>query len=385
MASFCIAAKAMASAASPAMAPPSGGRALKRVRLGDSSLQVSEACLGTMTFGQQNTEEEAHAQLAYAWERGVNFLDTAEIYPVMPMRETQGRTSEYVGRWLRGMRREDVVVASKVSGRSVGLAWVPANRTVPRGEEENPKLDRNSIRSAVEGELRRLQTDYIDLIQLHWPDRYVPSFGRQQYDPSNEWEAIPFEEQVAAIQELIDEGKIRHWGLSNETTYGVMQHCMAADKLGAQRPVTVQNQYSLVHRLFESELAEACAPSNLNIGLLPWSALAGGALTGKYLNGAMPEGARFSQFEGRYDRFNTPRMENAIKGYLKIAEEAGLTPAQLGYAFCRSRWYIPSTIVGATSVEQLKENLESFVDLDEDILKAIDEVHIQFRNPSLTD
>eukprot|EP00854_Cymbomonas_tetramitiformis_P009320 gene9320-11045_t len=213
---------------------------LKYAKLGSSDLSVSE------TFGEQNTEKEAHAQLSFARDAGVNFLDTAELYPVAPRPETQGLTSTYIGTWLKHQQRDKVVVGSKVAGRSVGLDWIPANRSVPRGK------------AAVEAELRRLQTDYIDLLQIHWPDRYVPLFGRSQYLVENEGaDSVPVQEQVAAIRELIEEGKVRHWGLSNETTFGVVKFCAAADALGAPRPITIQNSFSMVHRSFESDLAEA--------------------------------------------------------------------------------------------------------------------------------
>ena len=237
-----------------------------------------------MTFGEQNSEAEGHRQLDAAFERGVNFLDTAEIYPVKPAPETQGRTSEIVGSWLKSRQRCDVVLATKVAGRSTGLAWVPANRTVPRGAEATPVLDAASVRAGLEGELRRLGTDYVDLFQLHWPDRPVPAFGRNRYRRADAAPApgapafASFEELVGEIGKLIAEGKVREWGLSNESTYGVCQHVATCDRLGVQRPVTIQNSFSLLHRSFEGELAEACHVEGL--GLLPWSALAGGAISG---------------------------------------------------------------------------------------------------------
>ena len=255
-----------------------------------------------MTFGEQNSEAEGHRQLDAAFERGVNFLDTAEIYPVKPAPETQGRTSEIVGSWLKSRQRCDVVLATKVAGRSTGLAWVPANRTVPRGAEATPVLDAASVRAGLEGELRRLRTDYVDLFQLHWPDRPVPAFGRNRYrraDAAPASGAPPFasfEELVGEIGKLIAEGKVREvstcgrragrsggltkkkWGLSNESTFGVCQHVATCDRLGVRRPVTIQNSFSLLHRSFERELAEAC--HFFGLGLLPWSALAGGAISG---------------------------------------------------------------------------------------------------------
>ena len=363
------------------------GGAPRRGRLGGSGLLVSEVCLGTMTFGEQNSEAEARALLDSAWERGVNFLDTSEIYPVRPAPETQGLTSEYIGRWLAARPRDSAVVATKVSGRSEGLEWVPANRTKPRGVESNPKLDALSIRAGVEAELRRLRTDYIDLLQLHWPDRYRPNFGANQYKQGREWEAVPFEEQVGALKELVEEGKVRYWGLSNESTFGVCSFSAAARQMGAPPPVSIQNSFSLVGRSFESDLAEACCPDNLNLGLLPWSPLAGGALSGKYLSGEPPLGSRFALFPGRYDRFNSPRVREAVRRYSKLAKEAGMTPAQLALKFCRSRPYVASTIIGATNLVQLAENLDAFAGdgLPEDVLRGIDDIHLAITNPSHTD
>jgi len=344
--------------------------------------------MGCMTFGEQNSEAEAHKLLGACSDAGVNFYDTAEMYPVAPTRETQGRTSEILGSWLATQDRSSVVVASKAVGRSAGQIWVPSSRTVPRGEESVPRLDRDSIKSACEAELRRLRTDYIDLFYLHWPDRYVPAFGTHRYRLDKEREAVPFEEQVAAIGELLAEGKIRHWALSNETTYGVVKMCQVADELGVARPVVLQQSYSLIHREAEGSLAELCSPATLGLAILPWSAMAGGVLSGKYFNGQMPGNARMTQFPGRYSRFMTPRSQNAAKRYSEVAAAAGLTAAQLAYAFCRAQWFIPSTIIGATSEEQLQENLRAFTDaplLSDDIMSAIDAIYLDHRDPSLED
>lgn len=390
----CVAAAARgAYATAPPLTKP-----LKMVKLGSSDLQVTEVCLGTMTFGEQNTEAEAHEMLSLAADAGVNFLDTAEIYPVAPRPETANRTSTFIGNWLRGQRRDKWVIASKVTGRSTGLDWIPANRTEPPGPREHPRLDGPSIIAACEAELRRLRTDHIDLLQLHWPDRYVALFGRYQYlsHAAREHAAaaeasghpvVGFGEQVEAVGRLMREGKIRAWGLSNESSWGVMQHCLAADSQGVARPATIQNCYSLLHRTFEGDLAEVCAPHHLNLGLLPWSALAGGALSGKYLPyGTQPAGARLTLFPERYARFTTQRVAAAVAEYVRIAREAGLTPAQLGYAWCRSRPFIPSVIVGATSAAQLRENLGAFAnDLSDHTVAAIEEVHNQHRNPALVD
>uniref|UniRef100_A0A061RJG9 Aldo keto reductase family protein n=1 Tax=Tetraselmis sp. GSL018 TaxID=582737 RepID=A0A061RJG9_9CHLO len=245
-------------------------------RLGLSDIMVSNICLGTMTFGEQNSLKEAHQILELAWDKGINFLDTAEMYPIAPRRETQGLTSTIVGEWLKQRDRSSVVVATKVLGHSDRQQWVPASRYVPRGPEKVARVDRESIRAACEAELRRLQTDYIDLLYVHWPDRYVPAFGTHRYRLNRERSAVPFEEQVEAIGALIAEGKVRHWALSNETPYGVMSHVAAADAAGVPRPVALQQSYSLLHREAEGALAElasspgstSAAPARMGPGWL---------------------------------------------------------------------------------------------------------------------
>ncbi|CAI7774268.1 unnamed protein product [Closterium sp. NIES-54] len=340
--------------------PPAATGNMKRVTLGSSDLSVSQACFGLMTFGQQNTEAEGHALLDYAVSRGVNFVDVAEVYPVPMRSETAGRTEEILGTWLKNKDRSSIIVATKVAGYNPA-SYTPGNREQPRSNElADCRLDRESIRKACAASLRRLQTDYIDLYQIHWPDRYVPKFGVTQYKPEKEYPSIPIEETVAAMGELIKEGKIRHYGLSNETTFGVCEYVHAARRLGVPPPVSIQNSFSLVHRSFETELAEACAPSHYNIGLLPWSPMGGGALSGKYNGGKKPPGARFTLFEGYQERFTTGAMAEASQVYTDFAESVGIPPAQLALAWCKSRWYVTSTIFGATTMEQLKENLDAF-------------------------
>ncbi|PSC75257.1 aldo keto reductase [Micractinium conductrix] len=370
-----------------------GGRdayPMKYVKLGSSDLEVSIMCLGTMTWGEQNTEEEAWEQMDLALSHGVNFLDTAELYPVPLRLETCGRTEEYIGRWMKARgNRDKIVLASKVMGGSKdGRTFVPANRTVPKGgNAPAPRLEASQIRAAVEGSLRRLQTDYIDLIQLHWPDRYAPIFGKNQYDASQHYDPVPFEEQVAAVGELIKEGKVRHWGLSNESTYGVCRHAEVAAKLGVPPPITIQNDFSMLDRRFEGQLAEACAPHHYNISLLPYGPLAGGTLTDKYFGGAEPgENARHVKFPGFQPRYHCDRSMAAAAEYADLARSTGLSLAQLALAWCKSRWYVGSTIIGATSLEQLKENISSFdLDLDQETLQAIDAIHLRIRNPNVTD
>eukprot|EP00803_Ostreobium_quekettii_P006521 evm.model.scf_3328.2 EVM.evm.TU.scf_3328.2 scf_3328:10469-13226(+) len=369
-----------------AIAPSTPDVTLKRNAIGGSDLVVPEVCMGTMIFGSQVSEADSMKILDHAFDCGVNFLDTAEMYSVPVERATNGNSSKIVGKWMKGKRREDVAVATKVSGRTENMGYVRANRTEPPGEEGPMVVDRANIRAALEGELRRLGTDYVDLFQIHWPDRYVPLWGSSQYKPEMEYKTASFEEQAAAMGELIKEGKIRHWGVSNESTFGLISHCLAADAVGAPRPISTQNSYSITNRTFDSELAEACSPSNFNIGLLPYFALAAGALSGKYLDGANPKGSRFELYPSYLGRMKSDKMTAAVREYAQIAAEAGITPAQLAYSFVKSRWFVPSTIIGATSIEQLKQDLAAFgMDLSEDTLAAIEEVQQRCPNPQNLD
>eukprot|EP01023_Acetabularia_acetabulum_P013520 TRINITY_DN16505_c0_g1_i1.p1 TRINITY_DN16505_c0_g1~~TRINITY_DN16505_c0_g1_i1.p1 ORF type:complete len:455 (+),score=65.60 TRINITY_DN16505_c0_g1_i1:2-1366(+) len=358
-------------------------------KLGDSDLVVSEVCLGTMTFGWQNSEAESHEIMSCAQEYGVNFFDTSELYAVPPDPKTQGKSSEILGTWLKKQKRDKNVVATKVIGRSPRLTWIVANRTVPKQQETGSRLDRKSIIQACDAELRRLQTDYIDLFQIHWPDRYIPCFGEHQYLLSqSKKECVTFEEQVLTMGELMKEGKIRCWGLSNETSYGVMMQCLTADRLGVDRPVTIQNSYSLIHRQFESELAETCAPHNFNVPLLPWSTLAGGALSGKYVEGGDTPQSRFNLDQTRWYRFHgTNRVQKTTKLYAELARKYKMTPAQLAYAFVRSKWFVGSTIVGGTSVEQIQENMGAFLQekLATEILQQVQQIYVENRDPTLMD
>lgn len=407
------------------MAPLASVLPLKKNKLGSSNLLVTEACLGTMTWGVQNTAAEAHAQLDYAIkERGVNFLDTAENYPV-PLnapRARPGVTEEIIGGWLakNPALRSRLVIATKVCGRSPNSRCA-ALRTVPPADPcPDARLDAASIILAVEASLRRLRTDYIDVYQLHFPDRYSPLWGKRAYEPREEREAVPFVETVRAIQQMIDTGKIRHWGLSNETTFGVCEFVKAADSIGCPRPVSIQNavrfphcvlslyrvwavlltfcplrQFCLLNRQFEGELAEACSPRNYDIGLLPWSVLGGGALTGKYLGRRDAFGnttdpslakARFTLFNDYQQRYINPAHTGIIKQYETVAKDAGMSLATMAQKWCATRWYIPSTIIGGTTIEQLRENIDAFsVNLPDDVLMKIDRIHDSCKDPYVSD
>lgn len=356
---------------------------LEKRSIGDSGLVMTEVSLGTMTWGQQNSEQEAHEQLDYAYERGVVGIDSAEMYPVPPARDSAGETERYIGSWIRSRGgpsfREKLVLCSKVAGGSA------SGRSFPWIRGENRKVDRVNIREAVDGILARLGTDYIDLLQIHWPDRYVPLFGAGAYDVTKERPTVSLEEQISAMDELIKEGKIRNYGLSNETAWGVAQFDAIARALGCTSPVSIQNSYSLIYRDFEAHVAEACAPSHANIPLLAYSPLAGGALTGKYLSKQVPEGARFTLYPNYMKRFQGSLASKAVAEYKRIAEDGGFTPTQLALGWCKSRSFVGSTIIGATSVTQLEENLDSFaIQLDKSVIKAVDDVYAQYRDPSRT-
>lgn len=350
--------------------------ALRTRRLGNSDLVVPEICLGTMTWGKQNTETEAHEQLSYALDQGINFLDTAEMYPVPTEAETQGLTDKYIGTWLKDQKRDDLILASKVCGRSDRITWI-------REEGATPTVTAEQIMWSVEQSLARLQTDYIDLLQIHWPDRYVPLFGAAAYDESLEIDSVPFEEQLQAMDTLLKQGKIRAFGLSNETSFGVMSFCQKADQMGVARPVSIQNSYSLLVRTpFETDLAEVCSPRNADVGLLAYSPLAGGSLSGKYVE-TTPEGARFTLFPGYMERFNKSLAKEAVAEYVRVAAAHGLTPSELALVFCKDRQFVKSTIIGATSLAQLKENIGAFdKELTPAMMDDIAAVYKKYRDPA---
>ena len=339
-------------------------------QLGASDLQVSALALGTMTFGEQNSEAEAHAQLDLAVSHGVNFIDTAEMYPVAPRAETVYRTESYIGSWLKHQQRDKLIVASKIAGPARGFTWI-------RG---GPRITREHIHTAIDGSLRRLQTDYIDLYQIHWPDRYVPMFGATSYDVAQERDSTPIAEQLQALGELVREGKVRHIGLSNETPWGVSEFLRCAEMLGLPKIISIQNAYHLMNRTFEAGLAEVC--QHANVGLLGYSPLAFGHLSGKYLADPQARG-RVTLFQGFGQRYNKPNVPTATKEYVRIARESGLSPAQMALAFARTRWFTSSILLGATSVQQLQENLDSAeITLAAEVLEKIEAVHRVYPNPA---
>lgn len=342
------------------------------VSLGRTNLKVSRICLGTMTWGQQNTEAEAHEQMDYALAQGVNFFDTAEMYPVPPKEETYSLTEQYIGSWFAARKnREQVILATKVAGPGDWLKYVRGGGS---------RLNREHIRAACDASLKRLQTDYIDLYQLHWPERVTNFFGTLGYFHKPEKDGVPLEESLAALDELVKEGKVRHVGVSNETPWGLSRYLRLSEERGLARPASIQNPYSLVNRTFEIGLAEIALREEC--GLLAYSPLAFGALTGKYLNGQRPADGRLTLFT-RFQRYTNAQTEQAIERYVAIAREAGLDPAQMALAFVNSRPFLTSTIIGATSMDQLKTNIASHsVTLASDVLKQIEAVHKDIPNPA---
>ncbi len=339
-------------------------------RLGRTDIEVSEICLGTMTWGEQNSERDAAEQLDLATAEGINFIDAAEMYPVPPRAETQGLTEAYLGNWLakRG-RRDDLVIASKVAGPGNGLTYL----------RNGPRLTRSHIRKACEDSLQRLQTDYIDLYQVHWPERNANFFGKLGYQHQPDEQPIPIEETLEALHELVQEGKIRHIGISNETPWGTAEYLRLSREYSWPRIASIQNPYNLLNRTFEVGLAEiACREQ---VGLLAYSPLAFGVLSGKYLGGKRPDGARLSLYT-RFVRYTGSRGEAATQAYVDLAKKHGLSPVQMALAYVTSREFVTSNIIGATSLEQLQENISSAsLVLDDQVLSDIEALHGEFTNP----
>jgi aryl-alcohol dehydrogenase-like predicted oxidoreductase len=343
--------------------------------LGRTDLRVSAICLGTMTWGEQNTELEGHAQIDRALDRGVNFLDTAELYSIPPKAQTQGSTERIIGSWIaeRG-RRGDIILASKVVGRT-------ANTWFRDGKPS--KLVRSDIEHALERSLRNLRTDYLDLYQVHWPDRQIPWGANPtrvtKWPAPRDADEVPVEETLGVLADLVKAGKIRHYGLSNENSWGAMRYIAESDKGVGPRPVSLQNAYNLVNRTFEVNLAEVC--DREGISLLAYSPLAQGYLTGKYDHGALPQGSRKQLFD-RLQRYQTPNSTEAFLAYNELARSFGMEPALFANAFVTSRPFMTSNIIGVTSVAQLEVALDSAdVAWTEEMQKAVDDLHQRFGNP----
>ncbi|WP_084398801.1 aldo/keto reductase [Henriciella aquimarina] len=343
-------------------------------RLGTSDLHVTACCLGTMTWGEQNTEAEGHAQMDYAVEQGINFFDTAEMYAVPPRPETQGSTEKIIGSWFKKTgKRKDIILASKINGRSP-MTWT-RDGDLPLTRQTRAQVD-----EAVEKSLKRLQTDYIDLYQLHWPDRPVGLFGGRMKQELYETEYEPFEDILAHLDRHVKAGRIRHIGLSNETPYGVMRFIAESEARGLPRVQSIQNAYSLVNRTFEDGGLEECCVRE-QVSLLAYSPLAQGYLTGKYRDGALPKGSRKQLFD-RLQRYETPPAEKTINAYVDLAARHGVDAAQFAVRFCDSRPFMGSTIIGATSLDQLKACIDAFqLNWTESMEEDVNALHLQQPSP----
>lgn len=341
-------------------------------KLGNTEIDVSVICLGTMTWGQQNTREQAFEQMDYATTQGVNFFDTAELYAIPPRAETYGRTEEIIGEWLQARgQRDRLILASKIAGP--GEDWIPHIRN---GKTRYNRID---IGSAVDSSLQRLQTDYLDLYQLHWPQREANFFGKLGFEPPTEEHITPILETLEALGEQVNAGKIRHIGLSNETPWGVMQFLHYAEQTGLPRVVSVQNPYSLLNRSYEVGLTEISWREQ--VGLLAYSPLGFGVLSGKYLQGAQPDGARLTLYPD-YDRYSNPAAVAATEKYVALARKHDLDPAQMALAYVNSRSFLTSTIIGATTMDQLRSNINSInVHLSDEVLQGIEAIHQAHANP----
>lgn len=348
------------------------------VTLGNTSLQVSKVCLGTMTYGDQNTQQEASQQLDFALSQGINFIDTAEMYPVPPKAETVTRTETILGNWIKTQKRNQFILASKIAGPRRGMHWI---RGGPSG------LDRDNIRAAVHDSLARLQTDYLDLYYLHWPERNVPMFGQYQFDPNAELDKdgnpivwVSIQTQLEALEELIQEGKIRAIGLSNEQPWGLMEFLRIAKERNLPRVAALQNCYNLMNRGMEFGMSEILCREG--VSLMAYSPLAFGHLTGKYIDDPLAVG-RVTQFLGYAQRYKKPGVPEASRRYAELARAHKLTPTQLALSFVMHRWFVASTIIGATNMEQLQHNIAAYqTKLSDAVLAEIEQIHLTIMNPA---
>ncbi len=344
---------------------------MKYTTLPNTDIKVSKICLGTMTFGEQNSENDAHQQLNYAVDQGINFIDTAEMYAVPGRKETQGSTERFIGTWLKDQKREDLVVATKIAGPNPGLSYI----------RDNMGFSNDAIDDAIGKSLQRLQTDYIDLYQLHWPERNANFFGKRNFKHKidEKWEDN-FKQVIEKLDLLVKEGKIRRYGVSNESPWGLMRQLDESDKNGLTRCKTIQNPYSLLNRLFEIGTAEISMREN--VGLLAYSPLAFGMLSGKYLGGLMPEGSRLKLFPV-FSRYNSNESKFLTQKYAELAKTLGISLAQLSLAFVNQQPFVTSNIIGATTLDQLKENIGSIdVNLSQETLEEIDTIQELQPNPA---
>jgi len=343
-------------------------------KLGNTDTKVSSICLGTMTWGQQNTQKDAFEQMDYALDKGVNFFDTAELYAVPMKPETRGKTSQYIGEWfLKTKKRNKIILADKVAGAS-GMNWLRPNN-------EKTSLNKKQIEFACERSLKDLKTDYIDLYQVHWTDRPSGAFsGQLEYEHKNTDNFVSIEETLEALNNLVKAGKVRHIGISNETSWGVGQYLKLADQKKLAKIVSIQNAYNFLNRGFEVGLAEIAIREK--VGLLAYSPLASGYLSGKYRNGIMPKNSRMDLFYDFWPRYRTLNSEKAIEKYWNLAKKFNLNLAQMAIKFCEMQPFLTSTIIGATTMEQLKTNIDSVnINLDKELIAKIGEIHKEYPNP----
>lgn len=341
--------------------------------LGRTDIRVSVIGLGTMTFGEQNSEAESHAILDAAVEHGINLLDVAELYPSPMSAATQGDSERFIGSWLQHQDRSRLVIASKVAGpgRVLGVSWLRGAKT---------RLDRRNLEAALNDSLARLHTDYLDLYQLHWPDRSTNFFGRMGYEHHDDEQSVPIEETLGVLSDLVRAGKIRTAGISNETPWGTSQFLQLASAGGHERIVSIQNPYNLLNRTFEIGLSEIAIREQ--VGLLAYSPLAFGILSGKYLDGAMPANARLTRFP-TFRRYSAASAAQAAAAYVTLAREHGLDPSQMALAYVNSRRFLTSTIIGVTTLEQLKCNVGSAgLKLAGEVLEGIENIHRRLPNPA---
>jgi len=344
---------------------------MKYTYIPNTDIKVSKICLGTMTFGQQNTEEEAHEQLNFAKEKGVNFIDTAEMYSIPGRKETQGSTERYIGSWLKDQQRDDLVIATKITGPNEYFKFI----------REDLGFSKKVLTEALNNSLSRLQTNYVDIYQLHWPERNTNFFGKRNYvhDANEKWEDN-FKEVIETLDSFVKEGKIRHYGVSNETSWGVMRHLSESTTHNLTRCKTIQNAYSLINRLFEINLAEVSIREK--VGLLAYSPLAFGVLSGKYLHGNLPKNSRLKLFP-QYSRYSSKQSYFLTAKYVELAKELDLSLVQLALAFVNQQEFVTANIIGATTLNQLEENISSIeVKLSSEILSKIDQIQELQPNPA---
>ena len=343
-------------------------------KLGNTELKVSTICLGTMTWGEQNNKKDAFQQMDYALDQGINFFDTAELYAVPMKPETRGKTSQFIGEWfLKTKKRNKVIIADKVAGRS-SMSWLRPN-------DEKTSLNKKQIEFAIDRSLKDLKTDYIDLYQVHWPDRPYGAFsGKLEYEHKESDNCVKIQETLEVLNNLVKAGKVKHIGISNESAWGTNQYLKFSEQKNLARIVSIQNAYNFLNRSFEVDLSEIAIREK--VGLLAYSPLASGYLSGKYRNGAMPKNSRMDLFFDFWGRYRTTNSEKAIEEYWNLAKNFNLNLSQMAIKFCEIQPFVTSVIIGATTMEQLKTNIDSVnINLNKELITKIGEIHKRYPNP----